>query len=316
MTRLVGSSDFGGLVEACATARGIPAADIEKDVWVVEALRSVFRPLDRTAVVFKGGTSLSKAYGIIERFSEDVDLLVVPDAGLGRKACERILKILPARAAADMGTTTLREGSRQTGVHRAERVAYEALYPDPGRVTAGVLLELGVRGGPEPAEIRTIRSYAADWAIATGVAQENEYDEFLPVEVLALRPERTLIEKLGLIHRLAVAYPESTDKVPPSGRHLYDIFRLLGDASVLNALGDTAFAERIAADAHQRGVAAGWPSIPRPRGGFATSPAFVEGTDAAQAFSRALDQAATLVWGDRPTFGDVQARVREHARLL
>jgi hypothetical protein len=170
------------LVEACATARGIPAADIEKDVWVVEALRSVFRPVDRATVVFKGGTSLSKAYGIIERFSEDVDLLVVPDAGLGRSACDRI--------------------------------------------------------------------------------------------------------------------------------------RLLGDASVLNALGDTAFAERIAADAHHRAVAAGWPSIPRPSGGFATSPAFIEGTDAAQAFSLALVQAAALVWGDRPTFGDVQARVREDARLL
>ena len=51
MARLVGSTDFGGLVEACATARGIPAADIEKDIWVVQALRSVFRPVDRATVI-------------------------------------------------------------------------------------------------------------------------------------------------------------------------------------------------------------------------------------------------------------------------
>jgi hypothetical protein len=316
MASLVGSPDFAGLVTAASNALGIPAPDIEKDVWVVEVLRSVFRPIEDARVIFKGGTSLSKAYGIIERFSEDVDLLVVPADGASRGAADRVLRGLPARAASDMGTTAAKEGSAQEGVHRQERVAYEALFPDPGRVTAGVLLEMGIRGGPEPSELRQIRSYAAEWAVESGAAAEDEYEEFAPVRVVALRPERTLIEKLSLIHHLAATYPQSADRIPANGRHLYDIYRLLGNDSVLTALQEQGFAERVAADAYERSLLARWPCTPRPEAGFATSPAFGDKTDLSAVFRDALDQATTLVWGSVPTLAQLVARVHDRADLL
>jgi predicted nucleotidyltransferase component of viral defense system len=76
MTKLIGSADLPGLVTATSDALGIPPADIEKDIWVVEVLRSVFRAVDGARIIFKGGTSLSKAYGIIERFvSAEASLL-------------------------------------------------------------------------------------------------------------------------------------------------------------------------------------------------------------------------------------------------
>ena len=102
MTQLIGSADLPGLVTATSDALGIPPADIEKDIWVVEVLRSVFRPVDGARVIFKGGTSLSKAYGIIERFSEDVDLLVVPENALSRGGRDRVLREIPSRAARDL----------------------------------------------------------------------------------------------------------------------------------------------------------------------------------------------------------------------
>jgi len=55
---------------------GLPAFAIEKDAWVTLVLRMLFTSELRTHIVFKGGTSLSKAYNIIERFSEDIDLVV------------------------------------------------------------------------------------------------------------------------------------------------------------------------------------------------------------------------------------------------
>jgi hypothetical protein len=67
MNKLIGSADFAGLVTATSDALGIPPADIEKDIWVVEVLRSVFRPVDGARIIFKGGTSLSKAYGATGR---------------------------------------------------------------------------------------------------------------------------------------------------------------------------------------------------------------------------------------------------------
>jgi hypothetical protein len=316
MVKLIGSADLPGLVTATSDALGIPPADIEKDIWVVEVLRSVFRPVDGARVIFKGGTSLSKAYGIIERFSEDVDLLVVPENALSRGGRDRALRELPSRAARDLGTTAAREGNTQEGIHRSERVAYDAAFPDPGRVTAGVLLEMGVRGGPEPSEVRPVRSYAAQWAVGTGVAAEAEYEEFAPVDVVVLRPERTLIEKLALIHHLAATYPQSAPRIPANGRHLHDIYRLLGDEGMRAALRQRGLAERLAADAYDRSQEAGWPATPRPAGGFSASLAFTDEREVRGAFSQALDQASTLVWGERPSFIQVVERVSAEASLL
>ena len=61
------------LVQA-ANVSGRPPHLLEKDVWVVWSLRHLFAAPYAPQVVFKGGTSLSKAYGVIQRFSEDVDL--------------------------------------------------------------------------------------------------------------------------------------------------------------------------------------------------------------------------------------------------
>ena len=315
MTRLLGSEDLAGLVDAASRALGIPQADIEKDIWVVEVLRSVFQPIAGARVVFKGGTSLSKAYGIIERFSEDVDLLIVADDGVGRGTLDRILKDLPRRAATALGITGIREGGSETGVHRSERLAYPAVHPDLGRVKPGVLLEMGVRGGPEPAETRMIRSYAADWALSTSAATLDDFEEFAPVALVALRPERTLIEKLGIVHHLASTFPDSAARIPAAGRHVYDIFRLLGDDDVLAALLKDGIAATMAADADRRSATNEWPFTPRPSRGFATSPAFSDGP-AADVLAAALSEATTLVWGAVPTYQEVVGRVRSAADVL
>ena len=316
MTRLIGSAEFAGLVDAASRELRIPPGDIEKDIWMVEVLRSIVRPIEGARVVFKGGTSLSKAYGLIERFSEDVGLLIVANAGIGAGQLERVLKTLPGRAAEELGIETKKEGESDRGVHRTERLHYSAVYQDAGLVTPGVLLEMGIRGGPEPAEVREIRSYAAEWAIRTGKAAESDFEEFSPVEVVALRPERTLIEKLGILHHLAATYPASTPKVPAAGRHAYDVYRLLGDPGVQSALAEERFAARIAEDAERRSAENHWPFSPRPAGGFAESPAFRGGTEAADALASALRRAGTLVWGEMPSYDDVIGRVHMAAHLL
>ena len=64
------------LIQATAADRGIPAIYVEKDYWVTRVLKRLSESDHREAVVFKGGTSLSKAHGVIERFSEDIDLAI------------------------------------------------------------------------------------------------------------------------------------------------------------------------------------------------------------------------------------------------
>lgn len=89
-------SDLNAMATAAARVHdvsGIPTSHIEKDYWVTETLRSVaaHSAAESTTVVFKGGTSLSKAHRLIHRFSEDIDLLVVtPTESKG--AADRCMK--------------------------------------------------------------------------------------------------------------------------------------------------------------------------------------------------------------------------------
>jgi hypothetical protein len=134
--------DLEALSGAAAEALGIPdPAFVEKDFWVVELLRSLVRPLAVEAtgkepasaeVLFKGGTSLSKAYGLIDRFSEDVDILVIC-RGLGRQTTDtRVLRPLCERARADLGLdeTAVEWLAYSTGRTR------NALYRYPRRLTS------------------------------------------------------------------------------------------------------------------------------------------------------------------------------------
>jgi hypothetical protein len=65
-----------GIIEAGASASSWTADVLEKDAWVVWCLNALFRQADAPNYAFKGGTSLSKVYAVIDRFSEDVDITV------------------------------------------------------------------------------------------------------------------------------------------------------------------------------------------------------------------------------------------------
>ena len=87
MTRFRDSAEFAPILDAAAARLGISPAAVEKDYWVSEALRALASGYGDD-FVFKGGTSLSKGYRIIERFSEDIDVLVIP----GLRAREQLTR--------------------------------------------------------------------------------------------------------------------------------------------------------------------------------------------------------------------------------
>lgn len=104
--------DFNALVSATAGAIRIDPAFVEKDYWVTEVLRAacadrVTRRADGTeatvSFVFKGGTSLSRVFAIIERFSEDVDMLAVFPENCSESARHKVLKQVDADVVAATG---------------------------------------------------------------------------------------------------------------------------------------------------------------------------------------------------------------------
>jgi hypothetical protein len=201
-------------LNTAAAASGRPAHLLEKDVWVVWALQRLFAGPHGDHLVFKGGTSLSKAYGVIHRFSEDVDLtydiraiaadlVAQADSDLprtrsqekkwskeirARLACWVAQEIAP-RLQADIAQ------AKQPATVRVDSdrvfLDYQAAATGTGYVAASVMLEFGARSTGEPSERREIRCDAA--AHLQGV-------EFPTAAPEVMRAERTFWEKATAIH--------------------------------------------------------------------------------------------------------------------
>ena len=307
--------DFLALVDATADDMSYPPGWIEKDYWITEILRSLSEQLGDFLVVFKGGTSLSKAWRLIQRMSQDVDILLVPPVGASSNAKDKGLRAITKRAADDV-TMEPALVTSSNGVHRATNLEYTPVFLDPV-VPPEVLLEIGVRGGPDPNERMQVQSFLAEYALMKAGASVDEFDEFRSVEIHCLAPERTLVEKLSALHNLATKSCDGQEiKIGTSMRHYYDIAMLLESNEVLDRLRNGAV-DSIATDVDARSAAAGWSYTPRPQGGYAESPAFasvfLSREDVNKAYGAAVD---LVIGGPRPTLAAVVEEVRSLARLL
>lgn len=302
-------AEFEALRDSAAEQLGVDRGGVEKDYWATEALRSACTmDVGVDGVVFKGGTSLSKAFGLIERFSEDVDLLVV--TGATGNALKRVLRGVADRVSADLGIACDRE--REGRGYLNARFAYPTASP-ASFLTSGVLLEMGSRGGPAPNEVRAVGSLMSDAAAVIDPTAERDFADLTRFDVTVLAPERTLAEKLAFLHHRATVGDE--DALRRGARHLYDVALVLRSESVRNALADGEMAA-LMVDVDARSEAAGWPYTPRPDAGFAASPAFAPTSAVHEALEAGFTDLRELVWGELPTVSDAIETVRAHAGLL
>jgi hypothetical protein len=249
--RLVERPDFRQLVGIVATAVGLLPAWVEKDYWVVRTLQAI---ADATALsgqfVFKGGTSLSKAWRLIDRFSEDIDLLLTgPDLGpMPTRSADRARLFKAVRTAVEEATPLrlpldgLNEEDKRAYYFRSDTHGYMR-YPLNGRrlpLAAGseewLLVEAGFRGGSDPSTVATFGSYLGDYIASRPELQPlaTEYAaDVTPIHVPVLGVERTFIEKLLAIHTAAVGDVEKLQ-----ARHYYDLSRLVSHPDVGHCLDD------------------------------------------------------------------------------
>lgn len=150
MSLLRDRTEFDATIDAAASQLGINAVIIEKDYWVSQVLRILADqfPVD---FVFKGGTSLSKCYRMIQRFSEDIDVLILRN-GRGANTIDRLMKNMAEAAGASLGSTPVSERSSR-GESRKVRVAYPTRRPEAEGISPGIVLEMGTRGDDQPSEI-------------------------------------------------------------------------------------------------------------------------------------------------------------------
>jgi len=241
-----------------ADASGRPPHLLEKDVWVVWCLRHLFAEPYAPHLVFKGGTSLSKAYGVIQRFSEDVDLTydiraiasdLIGDAGTPLPASKsqekKWSKEIRARLANWVANDVVPRLQQDLGQHglpatvRAEDdkvfIDYTPLTSGTGYVSSAVMLEFGARSTGEPCELRSIHCDAATQL--RGV----EFPEATPQ---VMRAERTFWEKATAIHVFCAqgAFRGGNR----FARHWHDVTRLDVAGYADSAIADTALAKSVA----------------------------------------------------------------------
>lgn len=313
--------DLSALCGQAGAILDLPSGVIEKDYWVTQALRALQTTYPEE-FIFKGGTSLSKGFALIQRFSEDIDILVHDDGHTATKARYSRLKTMAqtvAKAVGAGGSTRL--GGDRDGTYRIEQLHYGPETEMSKLMLPHIRLDIGVLGGVEPHGMRPIGTLLGDILREERGVDVSTFDDLAQFEVPVLHPGRTLVEKLLLVH---TAVTRSVTDAPSllryrASRHYYDIHCLLGHEESCEMLADRQQFEVILADAaaistmHFGGVE------PRPEGGFATSRAFHAG-DALHAaiVAQYVDTMDAYYFGSGPypSFDAVCKRVEEHRDLL
>jgi hypothetical protein len=242
-------------VETAARMGAASSVIAEKDFWVCFALHHLFALDFRPSLLFKGGTSLSKAFGLIDRFSEDIDLTLNraelgfsgsndPIAISGRNArqrkidelgaaCARVVReqlepALRASIASILGKrwalelVTLEDGQVDLRFRYPPALSPED-YGGLSYIQPFVRMEIGARSDQDPSQQIRIRSYAS----------EHFPDLFTQrdAEVRVLAPERTFWEKATILHAENHRPLAESGTLPPAwrqlSRHAYDIAMLV-----------------------------------------------------------------------------------------
>lgn len=229
--------DFNDLVRAAVGEINLPPGAVEKDYYVVRALRAL---QDRLAgrFLFKGGTSLSKGWELIGRFSEDIDLLFRQEHDgepVGTKAMDRLLRHAQETVANTPGFT-LTKTSASKGLRRASSFTYPRQYKSVAPIGDTVLLEMGCRGGTHPSQHRSIRAFVTAFLDRRG--QTGIADDLTPFDVECLDVTRTFVEKL-----FAVCAAFAKDRAVGRTRHYYDLYQLAGLQEVSAFIASPAYGE-------------------------------------------------------------------------
>jgi len=236
---------------------------IEKDYWITHALQRMAQNENADKVVFKGGTSLSKAYRLTNRFSEDIDIAIVDADSFSKNQ----LKMLIKRLAKDMASD-LQEIIIPNVTSKGSRF-YKAIYQYQNLVgltssavkTGQLLIEINTYANPYTYINREISSFLSDYLIAINRNDLIEQYDLNPFSIKVLDIRRTLIEKMVSLLRFSF----ETDVVKALStkiRYFYDLYYLANDKECAEYLQSSEFkkdlSELLIHDQQEFDIPEGW----------------------------------------------------------
>ena len=221
-----------------AERKSLHESSVEKDWWIVQTLATIFSTEYANVLIFKGGTSLSKGWNLIQRFSEDIDLALDREfLGFSGELSKGDIKKLRKKSYqfitetfteelkqkfAELGFENVLVKYREVENHDQDPLIIEIYYPTftekDNYLKPVILVEIGCRSLKEPF---TQRSFGT---IVSEVFKDKAFaDKAITIPVV--NPERTFLEKIFLLHE---EFQKAADKIRVErlSRHLYDIEKL------------------------------------------------------------------------------------------
>lgn len=223
---------FQDAVIATSQQKGIREIYIEKDYWVTFALYTIFNNKIGKEAVFKGGTSLLKCFGLIQRFSEDIDLVIKRsknETGNQQKSKLKKISNCLSEVLPEVEVVGL---TNKLGMIRKTVHAYERLFTGNfGQVRDNIILESTWLGSFEPYTKNQLSSFIYEMMLKK--QQHEIIDKYAlnPFEVTVLNPQRTLCEKIMSLVRFSQT-TEPITNLRNKIRHIYDLHLLLNDANL------------------------------------------------------------------------------------
>jgi len=223
---------FEQAVKATAEHMGILDIYIEKDYWVCYALKLIYESEIKHEAIFKGGTALSKCYKFIDRFSEDIDLVVLRNEEETGSQLKKKLKSITNAIIAPFVEVDIEGITNKMGMIRKIPYNYPKTFKgDFKQVRDVIIVEATWLGYFEPYSTKVLNTYIYDMMVAKNQKGLAEEYDLLPFEALVLDSRRTLCEKIMSLVRFShteTPIVDLNDKI----RHVYDIHQLLKDKTV------------------------------------------------------------------------------------
>jgi hypothetical protein len=251
--------DQAEALEFAASRTGRPAHLLEKDIWVVWVLSAIYESDLASKLTFKGGTSLSKVYRIIDRFSEDVDLTYdirelvadllkqgnpIPETSSQEKKISsavrhRLPDWIEATVKPVINAALVKAGLEASltlaGKDRDKLIlAYPAVKTGTGYSAPTIQLEFGARATGEPHHVKTVMC---------DIAPEIEGVTFPVAQPLAMAAERTFWEKATAMHVYCLQGRLRGERY---SRHWYDLVAIAKTPHFAAACADRSLAGAVA----------------------------------------------------------------------
>lgn len=232
---------FSDTLRAASHHFAIKLEFVEKDYWISLILSRLAKSRYFKESVFKGGTSLSKAYNLIERFSEDVDIAIINDDKKTGNEVKTIIRNIEREITVDLNELKV-DGVTSKG-SRFRKSVFE--YPKTQResVNNKVIVEVNSFANPFPFERQIIKNMVFDFLMQTGNEKYVEEYNLQPFELNVLSKEQTLLEKTVSLIRFSFD-DNAAESLRGKIRHFYDLYYLMQDQACIEFISSTDFKKR------------------------------------------------------------------------